>query len=58
MVTTRMIDAEPITMPSMVSRNRILLARKLSIASRTTSLKSMVERALASVRSNELDFEE
>jgi hypothetical protein len=34
------------------------LARKLSTASRTTSLKTMVERALASVRSNEPDLGE
>ena len=42
------------TMPSMVSRKRVLLARKLSTASRTTSLNIMVERALASVRSKEV----
>jgi hypothetical protein len=53
-----MMDAEPMTMPSIVSRKRILLARKLSTASRTTSLNIMVERALASVRSNEPVLEE
>src|SRR5260370_42405030 len=52
-VATRMIEAEPITMPSMVRRNRVLLARKLSTASLTTSLNIMVERALASVGSKE-----
>jgi len=52
-VTTRMIDAEPITMPSMVSRNRALLARKLSTASEITSRYIMVLRALASVLSND-----
>ena len=46
--------AEPMTIPSMVSRNRVLLARKLSTASLTTSLNIMVERALASVRSKEV----
>ena len=53
-VTTRMIDAEPITMPSIVSRNRALLARKLSTASEMISLNIMVLRALASVVSNDL----
>src|SRR6185312_8725971 len=48
-----MIDAEPITMPSMVSMKRALLARKLSTASENTSLKMRVERALASVLSND-----
>ena len=56
-VTTRITDAEPMTMPSIVSINATLLARKLSTASRTTSLNTMVERALARVRSNELDLE-
>ena len=42
------------TIPSMVSRNRVLLARKLSTASLTTSLNIMVERALARVRSKEV----
>jgi hypothetical protein len=41
----------------MVSRNRVLLARKLSTASLTTSLNIMVERALASVRSKEVGLE-
>ena len=49
-----MMDAEPIIMPSMVSMKRVLLARKLSTASLTTSLNIMVERALASVRSKEV----
>ena len=49
-----MIEADPMTMPSMVSRNRVLLARKLSTASLATSLNIIVDRALASVRSNEL----
>jgi hypothetical protein len=44
-------------MPSMVSMNRVLLARKLSTASRTTSLNIMVERALARVRSKEVGLE-
>src|SRR6266702_1712731 len=55
-VVTRMMDAEPMTMPSMVRRKRTLLARKLSTARRATSLNIMVERALARVRSNELNF--
>jgi hypothetical protein len=42
------------TMPSIVSRNRALLARKLSIASEKISLKSIVLFALASVLSNVL----
>ena len=46
-----MMDAEPMTMPSMVSRKRTLEARKLSMASRVISLKTMVVRALASVAS-------
>ncbi len=53
-VTTRMMDAEPMTMPSMVSRKRALLARKLSMASETTSLNIMVVRALARVLSKDL----
>ena len=55
-VVTRMMDAEPMTMPSMVSMKRNLLALKLSTARRTISLNIMVERALASVRSKELNF--
>src|SRR6266702_1595757 len=55
-VATRMIEADPIIIPSMVSMNRVLLARKLSTASLTTSLNIMVERALASVRSKEVDL--
>ena len=45
------------TIPSIVSMNRVLLARKLSTASRTTSLNIMVERALASVRSKEVGLD-
>src|SRR6202034_3073482 len=45
-VATRMIDADPITMPSIVSRNRVLLARKLSKASESVSRNAIVERAL------------
>jgi hypothetical protein len=41
------------TMPSMVSINRALLARKLSTASEITSLKIIVVFALASVLSND-----
>src|SRR5260370_543553 len=55
-VVTRMMEADPMTMPSMVRRKRTLLARKLSTARRATSLNIMVERALARVRSNELSF--
>ena len=49
-VATRMMDAEPMTMPSMVSKKRVLLALKLSSARLTVSRKATVERALASVR--------
>jgi len=56
-VATRMTDAEPMIMPNIVSRNRVLLARKLSTANRTTSLNIMVERALARVRSKEVGLE-
>jgi len=56
-VATRMMEAEPMTIPNIVSRNRVLLARKLSTASRTTSLNIMVERALAKVRSKEVGLE-
>ena len=49
MVTTRITEAVPITMPSAVSAKRSLLARKLSIASFRISLSSMVRRALSSV---------
>src|SRR5580693_2615497 len=48
-----MMEAAPITMPSMVSRKRVLLALKLSSASVTVSRKATVERALRSVLSNE-----
>ena len=51
MVTTRITDAVPITMPSAVSAKRVLLARKLSMASFRTSLISMPSRALNSVSS-------
>ena len=50
-VTTRMMDAEPMIMPSMVSRKRTLEARKLSMASRTVSRMAMVAVALARVAS-------
>src|SRR5260370_16219858 len=53
-VATRMRDADPITIPSIVSRNGVLLERKLWTASVTTSLNIIVERALASVRSKEV----
>jgi len=46
-----MIEAEPITMPSMVNKNRTFDARKLSTASWTVSRMAIVERALASVLS-------
>ena len=49
-VTTRMMDADPITMPSMVSRKRTLLARKLSMARCMVSEKTMVVFAEFSVR--------
>ena len=44
-------------MPSMVNMKRVLLARKLSTASRTTSLNIMVDRALARVRSKEVGLD-
>jgi len=50
-VTTRMIDADPMIMPSIVSKNRTLLARKLSIARRIVSENTMVLFAEFSVRS-------
>src|SRR6266702_5163327 len=53
-VTTRMIDADPITIPSIVNRNRALLARKLSTASEMISRNIIVLRALASVLSNDV----
>jgi hypothetical protein len=49
-VATRMMDADPITMPSMVRRNLVLLAQKLSKARLMVSRNFTVERALASVR--------
>ena len=49
MVTTRITDAVPMTMPSAVSAKRVLLARKLSAASFRISLIIMVRRALSSV---------
>ncbi len=51
MVTTRITEAVPITMPSAVRAKRILLARKLSTASLSISLSTMVRRALRSVSS-------
>src|SRR5215469_12526038 len=51
-VTTKMMEAEPMIMPSMVRRKRTLLALKESMASLTTSLNIMVERALRRVASN------
>src|SRR6185437_4640541 len=54
MVTTRITDAVPMTMPSAVSANRVLLARKLSNASFRISLSTMVSRALVRVSSNVL----
>jgi hypothetical protein len=45
------MEAEPMIMPSMVSRNRALLARKLSMARLRVSRKAMDEAALARVRS-------
>ena len=50
-VTTSTIDADPMTIPSIVSRNRVLLARKLSMARLTVSRKATVDRALRSVLS-------
>src|SRR6185312_951882 len=52
-VATRMMEAAPITMPSIVSRKRVLLAEKLSSARVTVSRNATVERALRSVLSNE-----
>jgi len=49
-----MTEAVPMTMPSAVSAKRILLARKLSIASLRVSLNIMVRRALKSVCWNAL----
>src|SRR5580698_4236315 len=49
------MEAEPITMPSIVSRKRVLLARKLSMARLTVSRKAIVCRALRRVRSK-LEF--
>ena len=46
-----MIDAEPMIMPSMVSRKRTFDARKLSMASRTVSRSAIEAVALASVAS-------
>ena len=42
MVTTRMTEAVPMTMPSAASAKRALLKRKLSTASFIISLKGMV----------------
>ena len=52
-VTTKISEAVPMTIPRAVSAKRSLLARKLSTASRTSSAVGMVRRALAIVRSNE-----
>ena len=48
-VTTRINEAEPITMPSAVNAKRTLFSRKLSIASIAISRSRMVRLALASV---------
>ena len=48
-VATSTMEAEPMTMPSMVRRKRVLLARKLSKARLTVSRKATVERALRRV---------
>ena len=53
-VTTRITEAVPMTMPNAVSTKRVLAARKLSRASLRTSLSNMVRRALSSVSSNEV----
>ena len=57
-VTTSTIEAEPITMPSIVRRNRTFEARKLSTASVIVSRKASEERALASVASKVLERRE
>ena len=49
MVTTRITEAVPITMPSAVSAKRTLLERKLSMASFRISLSTMVWRALSKI---------
>jgi len=49
MVTTRMTEAVPMTMPSAVRAKRSLLELKLSSASLRISLRTMVRRALSSV---------
>jgi len=51
MVTTRITEAVPMTMPSAVNAKRTLLERKLSTASLRISLSTMVRRALKSVSS-------
>ena len=53
MVTTKMSEAAPMTMPRAVSANRTLLTRKLSIANITISDSSIVFLELASVASND-----
>jgi len=40
MVTTRMSEAVPITIPSEVSKNRVRLLRKVSIATLSVSLRT------------------
>src|SRR6202012_4081391 len=52
--TTRIREADPITMPREVSITRTLLVRKLSIARLTISLSTIVRLALARVRSKDL----
>src|SRR5215471_18419283 len=47
MVTTTISDEVPMTMPSAVSTNRTLLVLKESMAMLTTSLKSIVLRAVS-----------
>ena len=49
MVTTKITDAVPMTMPRAVSAKRSLLERKLSTASFRISLTTMVRRALRRV---------
>jgi hypothetical protein len=48
-VATSTMEAEPMTMPSMVRRKRVLLARKLSKARLMVSRKATVDRALRRV---------
>ena len=48
-----MMDADPITMPSIVSKKRVLLAQKLSMASSSVSPNARLVRALRIVRLND-----